>query len=513
MRDELRALAAQIQDTREPQALFSLHREAVYIALDVSDPAAALTHALASLDLARTCQNVPLEIKAHVAMGIVQAEVYDDLGAAEHFGRAETLAREVGDDRGVALVTVNAAHYQIERAAHAQAALRLCELLESPHAAGLDLPESTELRQAFHINLLVSGAEALKTNDPLAGAIPGLRAHLAHSARVLQALSDSRTGLANTFRAPDVLDALARYALWQDDLRGAQRYADDRVELARSIGSDVMYGQALLSRSTVRARAGQWAGVIQDAQAAIRQFEAVNQELWIIRGREALADAYAHTRQFQQAFEIQREVTRHVEALYRQYHQQRALLGQITQQARDAEVRAEVYADAALHDALTGIPNRAHAMQMLDRLHQQAQHGSHHALALLDLDHFKSVNDTFGHATGDAVLTRVAQRLRAEIRADDGVARFGGEEFVVILTGVTLEAAAEACERLRAVIAALDWHDVAQGLRTSASFGVARIDGQRDLNATLSAADLALYRAKHAGRNNVQREGLLQGHA
>ncbi|GGK36774.1 hypothetical protein GCM10008955_33240 [Deinococcus malanensis] len=502
LKDELAQLQGQISRAGDVATQALLHREATYVALDIGDTGAALSHALSCLELARASHDLPLQVKAHVTLAIVQAEGYDDLGAAEQFRAAEKLAEQAGDHRGVALVVINAAHYLMERGQYLEAATRLHDLWHSPHVDALDLPESVELRQAFHINYVVSATEVLMPEASTDHDV--LKPRLAESAGELRRLNAHRGNLTNALRTLDVLDALMRHALCEGDLTASRQLADEFVHLSSGVGSGTMSGRALFSRSRLMARMGQWAEAIDDAQAATAHFARDHQDLWVIRCREALADAYAHTRRYHEAFEMQRAVTRQVESLYRQNQQQRALLGQITQQAREADVRAAAFAEAALQDALTGIPNRAYAMQLLTDLHTQAPHAASIAVALLDLDHFKQVNDTWGHATGDLVLSRVAQTLRAEVRAGDSVARFGGEEFVVILTGVTLAEAQESCERLRRSLTGLDWNGFAPGLHTSGSFGVALLDRQRDLKATLLAADTALYQAKAAGRNQVR---------
>ncbi|MDB5044740.1 MAG: hypothetical protein JWQ08_790 [Deinococcus sp.] len=506
LRDKLQELHHQIQVSQDAAAQAMLHREAVYVALDIGDTVVALTHALACLDLAKACQDLNLQTKAHVAVAIVQAEGYDDLGAADHFRHAEDLAKAAGDHRGVALVAVNASHYQMERGEYLAAATQLGALFHPLYLGVMKQPDSGELRQVFHINYVVSASEALMRHAPQIADLEQWGQRLSASAQELQTLNANRTGLTNALHTLDVLDALMRYALWQGDLPTAQQCADEFVQVSQRVGSTVLHGRALLNRSRVRAQTLQWEGAIQDAEAAIAQFETGQHDLWAVRGRAALAEAYAQTQRFREAFETQREVTEQVESLYRQYHQQRALLGQITQQAREAEVRATAFAEAALQDSLTGIPNRAYAMQLLAQLHGRAQQGYSSAIALVDLDHFKQVNDTSGHAVGDLVLTRVAQALNAGVRSVDSVARFGGEEFVVILMGVTLAEAQDSCERLRRVLNDLDWDDVVPGLRTSASFGLAMLNGHRDLKATLHAADQALYLAKAFGRNVVRTE-------
>lgn len=504
-RAELRDLEARLASGAErpvhERAL--LHRDAVYIALDLGDAAAAMAHALACLDLARASGDLPLQVKAHVALGLVQAESYDDLGATNRFELADRLARDAGDDRGVALVAVNASHYELERRQYAQALRLLLDLRHSPHARGLTLPESVSLNEIYHVNLVVSASEAL-----LAGALHGdvqdeARAILTESVRTLEALAARPEAPTKPVEASGVLDALMRAALWDGHLSRALQLADEHVTLTAGVDLPLLHGRALLERSRVRERLGDLDGAIADATRSSAQFAQSGSGLWEARAREALAGTYARAGQFQQAFEAQQAVTRGVEKLYRDYHQQRALVGQVEQQVREAEVRAEALAEAALRDPLTGAPNRTRAMHVLAQLHERALAGQPSAIALMDLDLFKRVNDTYGHLVGDAVLTRVTRLLSAELRDIDLLARLGGEEFLVALRDVDLHEARRICERLRDTLRGADWADTAPQLHTTGSFGLAALDGAHDVTGTLREADRALYRAKAAGRDTV----------
>ncbi len=130
------------------------------------------------------------------------------------------------------------------------------------------------------------------------------------------------------------------------------------------------------------------------------------------------------------------------------------------------------------------------------------------AVVLFDLDHFKKINDTFGHAAGDAALRAAAQTIQGELRASDRLGRIGGEEFAVLLPDTDAECAAEVAERLRRALAAMvvPGHE---GLSVTASFGLAAALPEEAATSApetmLEAADQALYRAKRAGRNRVER--------
>lgn len=163
---------------------------------------------------------------------------------------------------------------------------------------------------------------------------------------------------------------------------------------------------------------------------------------------------------------------------------------------------------AAVTDPLTGLHNRRYALPHLARLAERAarQHRDH-ALILLDLDHFKQINDRHGHAGGDAVLVEVARRLTEGLRMADLVARIGGEEFLVALAGTDAPRALRTAERLRARIAdlAIDVSGCGDLVPVSASLGVALASRARHETSEelFVRADRALYAAKRAGRNRV----------
>ncbi|WP_167803289.1 diguanylate cyclase [Pseudoroseicyclus tamaricis] len=162
-------------------------------------------------------------------------------------------------------------------------------------------------------------------------------------------------------------------------------------------------------------------------------------------------------------------------------------------------------------DPLTGLYNRRYALPALKSVTDQAaRSGRMAAVMVLDIDHFKEINDRFGHATGDKVLEEVARRLAARVRVGDMVARIGGEEFLVVMPETDAEAAAEAAERLRSGIEDRPFESNREGcpapppVRVTLSIGVALGAGERPGEPTLfERADAALYSAKLAGRNMV----------
>ncbi|MFK0270658.1 diguanylate cyclase [Pseudomonas asiatica] len=159
----------------------------------------------------------------------------------------------------------------------------------------------------------------------------------------------------------------------------------------------------------------------------------------------------------------------------------------------------------ALLDPLTGLPNRAAWSERVERemLEWQA-HGGHLAMAILDLDHFKRINDSYGHLAGDKVLKIVADQLRKRLRSGDFIARFGGEEFVLLLPQTSPAAAAQIAEVLRATVEACPFHFKGERVVITTSIGLGAFRSGERGDQVLKRADAALYRAKESGRNRVE---------
>ncbi|HST82591.1 MAG TPA: GGDEF domain-containing protein [Kineosporiaceae bacterium] len=155
-------------------------------------------------------------------------------------------------------------------------------------------------------------------------------------------------------------------------------------------------------------------------------------------------------------------------------------------------------------DALTRLSNRHHLEAELPRLFAEAYAGARPlALVVLDIDHFKQVNDTFGHAVGDAVLVRLARLMVNYRRTGDLIGRMGGEEFLMALPGLDELAAVDLCQRLRRTIETDDWAEIRPELRVTVSLGVCARTDETDVDALVERADAAMYRAKRSGRNRV----------
>ena len=161
----------------------------------------------------------------------------------------------------------------------------------------------------------------------------------------------------------------------------------------------------------------------------------------------------------------------------------------------------------ASHDTLTGVSNRAVILETLRREQsRQQREGGSFGIIMVDLDHFKSVNDTYGHLCGDAVLQETAKIMQASLRPYDVVGRYGGEEFLIVVPRSDAPSAQRVAERIRKAIAATPILTPAGEIRVTASFGVAANADASSMESQhlLQRADDALYRAKQNGRNRSE---------
>ncbi|MCX4062865.1 GGDEF domain-containing protein [Pseudomonas sp. S1Bt30] len=175
------------------------------------------------------------------------------------------------------------------------------------------------------------------------------------------------------------------------------------------------------------------------------------------------------------------------------------------QEAQGYREHLEVQRQKALIDPLTGLPNRAAWSERLDHeINAWHQRGNNLSLAMLDLDHFKRINDGYGHLAGDKVLKIIASVLSKRLRPNDFIARFGGEEFVLLMPDSSLADALAVGEGLREAIQACPFHFKGERVTVTVSMGVAQLQSGERSELALKRADEALYRAKAAGRNQVQ---------
>lgn len=184
-----------------------------------------------------------------------------------------------------------------------------------------------------------------------------------------------------------------------------------------------------------------------------------------------------------------------------------ALRSSLTAKNRELSSALAQAREMAIRDELTGLFNRRHIMELLAQQRALAESGRYRfTVCFVDLDHFKRINDRFGHGSGDRVLQRFAQIARETLREADYIGRLGGEEFVLVLPQSDAQGAAQVAERLRAALAAEDFSRLDPALSASVSIGIAEYRPGEDLKDTLARADHCLYLAKSRGRDRVVAE-------
>lgn len=197
-----------------------------------------------------------------------------------------------------------------------------------------------------------------------------------------------------------------------------------------------------------------------------------------------------------------------LEARVRSMLRIKRLQDDLDQKNRELELANKRLRKLSITDGLTELYNHRHIHELLhEEFERTKRSGEPMAVAMMDLDRFKQVNDTYGHPTGDVILYETAEILRQTVREIDMVGRYGGEEFVVILPGADEEAATQFAERVREAVATHLFRDEANEVRMTLSGGVASFpDGQVDHpDLLIKRADEALYAAKEGGRNQILR--------
>ncbi|UZK02449.1 GGDEF domain-containing protein [Venatoribacter cucullus] len=177
-------------------------------------------------------------------------------------------------------------------------------------------------------------------------------------------------------------------------------------------------------------------------------------------------------------------------------------LNEMEQEVSDSRIAIEEQRRRASHDTLTGLPNRdAYQKKLEEELARRHRYGSPLSLVVCDVDHFKSINDTYGHLAGDKVLQLIARSLRKNLRDVDFIARYGGEEFVILMPETNAEGALLAAEKLRQTVENIPFNFRKERVPITLSFGISEFHSLESPDTVFERADKALYKAKHEGRN------------
>ncbi len=425
----------------------------------------AATVLLEGANLARKLGARPEEARLLGNLGFLYGEE-DGEAYAAYTERALAIAREIGDERLIihSLCNLGGAYMMLRRYDDA----RRCYAEGQPWASRLGWADSVALFDAGHGALFAA-----------VGELDQARTCYLRSIRHFQSKGDA-------FQVARQQLILGRTLRRAGFLAEAFRYLSAAEDICRSDGSRSTAWQVHDERALVLEEMGDAAGALRALRASVQV-------------REALLEKRASERVRLLEFHMQAErATRDATEAARRSAELQRLLEQ--QRAHNAEVQRLVRTDA-----LTSLYNRRYLVEIASEAFTLARNGGRTlCIALLDVDHFKQVNDGHGHAVGDEVLIEVGRRLAGAVRGADTVARWGGEEFAVLLPGASLldglGVVQRMLERLReSPIVTRDGP-----LRVTASAGVAQWkEADEDLDGLLHRADLALYAAKHAGRNRV----------
>jgi diguanylate cyclase (GGDEF)-like protein len=430
----------------------------------------ALAHAVAALDAARACGDRQAECWALNRVGMVQETVDHGQASQRYLRQALAIARELGGADEIFACLNNLA----------SGALALAHM---QHANG----------QAKHLVLRQALGDA---HDAMTAAQTQGNAHRLMLSTLNLGCVLAGLGLHD--------DALRHFAACRQLAIQASNFSELRfleLEVARVEHAQGRAELAIgrLQTLVTQADLNNHTHLRRDVHEALYQ--------WLKEAGDA-AHALVHLEAFHglalQACEVRSNLQSRILINRLELDQARHNADRARLEADMQRLRAEELDRAAHHDALTGLFNRRFMDSQLPRLVQRAQERALPlAIAVLDIDHFKRVNDCHGHAMGDRVLADVARLLQQTLRGSDLPIRFGGEEFVIVLVDTSMERAHEVCERLRQEVQQHDWSALHGDLHVTLSAGLSVWREGETLAQWMARADGALYGAKHAGRNQV----------
>lgn len=471
----------------------------------------AMSVAQRALDMHKTTGDRDGEAESLNLAGSIADAIGDHARALELFQACRILCEEENDIGGLASVLGNIAVIHGRLGEQGSAIEQLERALTLLAQTGNRTEESV-----VHLNLGVSHAAVGHIDQALAHASEGLR--------IARELGDRKNEV-------QALTNVGEIHLQQGDNSGARQYFEEALALSLTFG-------LRSNEIEVRTRLGETLvllGEQMEAEAQLHAALAIADSIGSLYRHEiqlALSELYRARGDFERALHHHRGFHETKESAWGAQASQRiraaVVQAEIEHAERDAQVLRErndalhavneektrllaMLAEQAaalerlsLEDALTGVHNRRYLDAQLALEWERCQRFGHPlTVALLDVDHFKAVNDTYSHAAGDAVLRAIARHLRDHTRRVDIVARYGGEEFALVFIETPLTEATASCEQLRAGIAKTDWGAIAAGLYVTVSMGVATVEEISSTQSLLASADARLYATKRDGRNNV----------
>ncbi|MDI6105452.1 diguanylate cyclase [Actinoplanes sp. NEAU-A12] len=438
---QMYAEAVQLGD---PYVLARSHRALSIFFYQVGDVANTLAHAVHCMSF--TGDDVPMAIRArHLSsLGVILDVSGSSAEAVRRFEEALAITTALGDGKQTLQILNNMTYTAYEQNDPERAAALVERMRQVARSSGVPL-SATCLDTVARVAML-SGRHA-EAESVLAPLVDGTLAHLVDEGHIL-------------------VEAMVTTAEAQREQRAYDR------------------AQATLEQATDLCEQRDLTGLR-------------------VQVRKARALLYAATGRYREAFEEHQRFHDESEALQCVQRDVRARTLQAVYEAEEARRTGEIFRQMAYRDALTGLHNRRHVDEQLPTLLAGTM-VEPMSIALIDIDHFKRINDTLSHQVGDLVLQELAAVLQRSAPAGATVARLGGEEFVILLPGHDSVDGVRACEAVRQAIRDHDWRPVTGGLRVTASIGVTTVNcDDVSASAALAAADHNLYAAKHAGRDQV----------
>ncbi len=459
--DALTLAQAQFEAIGNDLGLSEVAMQRGQMALDTGDYVHAIDALAEGATFASRANATLLQSRCLTGLGIASARVGNYDRARRNYAQALTLQNELGDDGAAA----NTLHCQ--------------GVLELRVAHGLSTDESARRER-----LVLEAVKLLEASKVLAEKTGRRRLEgmcLNELGRAHRLLSDTSAVIAYCGRAIDIFnqlpapkdecEALLHIAgawLDADNTASASQFAHRSLSLAMQYG----YLPSERDARNLLVECYERTGDIPSAFAHLKAVRRIDRE---IQDGEALRriDQLDHSSAIARSGEIQRQL----------------------------QERADGLRELAQTDALTGLVNRRGFELTVERA--VASGARTLSIILADIDHFKRINDVYGHLVGDEALRGVASALRGACRSADHLARWGGEEFVVLLIDASTDEATVIAERLRSAVAHIDWPSASQALQLTLSAGIATGPATAPLATLLQAADGALYAAKQSGRDRI----------
>jgi diguanylate cyclase (GGDEF)-like protein len=407
----------------------------------------------------RAAGDMKWQAKVISNIGNVEIQLGNHAAALELFEQALELRREVGDDEGAGFDLNNAAFGHIQKALQHRAAgdAMSCQL-EAESALKL-LDRSLGIARQF-------GCKRLE-------------------AFCLQTMGEAYQAMSR----PEV----------------ALGMADQFIALARESNDKWIEAYGLACIGELKAQLGQCDEGVELLKTAFTSFDLLGSRDECARVLRILSTAYEGVGNLTEALACLRKAGEIEQRLKSEDIERRARALAARRRLDQAALETERYKRLELEDSLTGLANRRSLDDRLAAMMREAHaRNSVITVALVDVDHFKGINDRFSHAVGDEVLRCVGEILRAHCRLGDLAGRFGGEEFMLVFRHLDMRSSADICERIRRAAESWDWQSIHPQLRVTLSMGLATSSSFRDPQGLLDAADHWLYEAKHHGRNQVQ---------